>query len=39
LRGTTSFISNNLVEPVIKMNEYSAGFKKFVDILIPRRKK
>jgi len=39
LRGTTSFISNNLVEPVIKMNEYSAGFKKFMDILIPRRKK
>jgi NADH:ubiquinone oxidoreductase subunit K len=38
LRGTTSFISNNLVEPVIKMNEYSAGFKKFVDILTPKKK-
>lgn len=38
LRGTTSFISNNLVEPVIKMNEYSAGFKKFVDILKPKKK-
>ena len=25
LRGTTTFLSNNLVEPVIKMNEYSAG--------------
>ncbi len=38
LRGTTSFLSNNLVEPVIKMNEYSAGFKKFFDILKPRKK-
>jgi predicted tellurium resistance membrane protein TerC len=25
LRGTTEFLGNNLVEPVIKMNEYSAG--------------
>jgi len=38
LRGTTSFLSNNLVEPVIKMNEYSAGFKKFFDILKPKKK-
>jgi len=38
LRGTTSFLSNNLVEPVIKMNEYSAGFKKIFDILKPRKK-
>jgi hypothetical protein len=26
LRGTTAFLSNNLVEPVIKLNEYLAGF-------------
>jgi len=38
LKGTTSFLSNNLVEPVIKMNEYSAGFKKFFEILKPRKK-
>jgi MFS family permease len=25
LRGTTSFLSDNLVQPVIKMNEYLAG--------------
>jgi MFS family permease len=25
LRGTTNFLSDNLVEPVIKMNEYFAG--------------
>ncbi len=25
LRGTTAFLSNNLVEPVIKLNEYLAG--------------
>ncbi len=39
LRGTTTFLSNNLVEPVIKMNEYSAGFKRFFDILKPSGKK
>jgi uncharacterized membrane protein len=38
LKGTTSFLSNNLVEPVMKMNEYSAGFKKFFDILKPKKK-
>lgn len=26
LRGTTTFLSDNLVEPVIKLNEYLAGF-------------
>ena len=26
LRGTTMFLSNNIVEPVIKLNEYFAGF-------------
>jgi hypothetical protein len=38
LRGTTTFLSNNLVEPVIKMNEYSAGLKRFIDLLKPTRK-
>lgn len=35
LKGTTEFLSNNLVEPVIKMNEYMAGLKKFYDIVKP----
>ncbi len=38
LKGTTTFISNNLVEPVIKMNEYSAGVKRFIDLLKPGKK-
>lgn len=38
LRGTTAFLSNNLVEPVIKMNEYSAGLKLFVDLIKPAGK-
>ncbi len=38
LRGTTTFLSNNLVEPVMKMNEYSAGFKRFVDLIKPSGK-
>ena len=29
LRGTTMFLSENVVEPVIKMNEYMAGFMQF----------
>lgn len=29
LRGTTLFLSENVVEPVIKMNEYMAGFSQF----------
>ena len=32
LRGTTEFLSENLVEPVIKLNSYMAGFKKFFDL-------
>ena len=28
LRGTANFLSDNLAEPVIKMNEYLAGFQK-----------
>jgi hypothetical protein len=38
LRGTTVFLSNNLVEPVMKINEYTAGFKKFMDLLNPSGK-
>ena len=33
LRGTTQFLSDNLAEPVIKINEYSAGFQKLVELL------
>jgi hypothetical protein len=31
LRGTTAFLSENLVEPVIKLNSYLAGLKKVLD--------
>jgi hypothetical protein len=33
LRGTAAFISNNLSEPIIKLNEYMAGFRKLLDLL------
>ena len=33
LRGTATFISNNLSEPIIKLNEYMAGFRKLLDML------
>ena len=33
LKGTTEFVSENLVEPVIKLNGYMAGFKKIFDLL------
>ncbi len=32
LRGTTQFLSENMVEPVIKLNSYLAGLKKFFDL-------
>jgi hypothetical protein len=38
LRGTVIFLSDNLVEPVMKMNEYLAGIKRLGDIFFPRRK-
>ncbi len=38
LRGTTQFLSNNLVEPVLKLNEYLAGLKKFFDFIRPDRR-
>jgi hypothetical protein len=33
LRGTTNFLSENLVEPVIKLNEYTAGLSQFFQAL------
>jgi hypothetical protein len=38
LRGTTAFLSENLVEPVIKLNSYLAGLKKIFDLLNITRK-
>jgi nitrate reductase gamma subunit len=38
LRGTTQFISNNVSEPVIKINEYMAGASEFLKIIRPKRK-
>ena len=38
LRGTTRFLSDNLVEPVIKLNEYLAGFQSVVKLVRPVRK-
>lgn len=35
LKGTTAFLSNNLVEPVMKLNEYLAGLRRFVDLVKP----
>jgi hypothetical protein len=32
LRGTTEFLSENLVEPVIKLNSYLAGLRKFFEV-------
>jgi len=32
LRGTSEFLSENLVEPVIKLNSYMAGLKKVFDL-------
>lgn len=33
LRGTTMFLSENLVEPVIKLNEYFAGLTRLISLL------
>jgi predicted tellurium resistance membrane protein TerC len=33
LRGTTIFLSDNLVEPVMKLNEYMAGFSQLIGII------
>ena len=39
LRGTTEFLGENLVEPVIKLNSYLAGLRKFFDLIPIKRKK
>lgn len=33
LRGTTVFLSNNLVQPVIKLNEYLAGLSQLFNLI------
>jgi hypothetical protein len=35
LKGTVTFLSDNLSEPVIKLNEYIAAIRKFFDIIRP----
>lgn len=38
VRGTVAFLSDNLAEPVITLNQYLAGFKKMLDLIrIPKR--
>jgi hypothetical protein len=39
LKGTTQFLSEQLVSPVIKLNSYLAGFKKVFDLLRLGKKK
>jgi hypothetical protein len=38
LRGTTEFLSENLVEPVIKLNSSIAGLRRFFELLGIKRK-
>ena len=38
LKGTTAFLGNNLVEPVIKLNEYLAGMQQFFKIFNIKKK-
>jgi hypothetical protein len=33
LRGTTAFLSDNLVEPVVKVNSYVAAFRRAIELL------
>lgn len=39
LKGTVRFLGDNLAEPVIVLNEYLAGLKKFGEIIRPRKNK
>lgn len=39
LRGTTRFLSDNLVEPVIKLNQYLAGLQAITKFVRPARKR
>jgi hypothetical protein len=38
LRGTTEFLGKNMVEPVVKLNEYVAAIKKFSELISLGRK-
>jgi hypothetical protein len=38
LRGTTSFLSDNLVQPIIKLNEYLAGIQEMFKIFSLKKK-
>ncbi len=38
LKGTTEFLSSNMVEPVIKLNGYLAGLKQLFDLFKLKRK-
>ncbi|UCD40835.1 MAG: hypothetical protein JSV69_09575 [Chloroflexota bacterium] len=39
LRGTTEFLSENLTEPVIKLNQYFAGFTRLIELIGLTRKR
>lgn len=39
LKGTVTFIGDNLSEPIIKLNAYLAGIKTFFDVMRPGRPK
>jgi len=38
LRGTTQFLSENLVEPVVKLNSYLAGLQKMLEMIGMKKK-
>jgi hypothetical protein len=38
LRGTTEFLSQNLVEPVVKLNSYLAGLTKMLELIGMKKK-
>ena len=38
LRGTTQFLSENLVDPVVKLNSYLAGLQKIFDLMGMKKK-
>ena len=38
LRGTTAFLSENMVEPVVKLNASLAGLQRFIELLGIKRK-
>ena len=37
LRGTAQFLSDNLVEPVVKLNEYLAGLGQLIRLVRPKK--